>query len=276
LALIERYRVTHSQWVPTMFIRMLRLPDETRARYDLSSHRRALHAAAPCPVDVKRQMIAWWGPIIDEYYSSTENAAYTWITSEEWLRKPGSVGRTKGNPLRICDDDGALLPAGVPGLVYGEPTGPAFSYYKDDEKTASTMHPQHPNWRAVGDIGYLDADGYLFLTDRKAFMIISGGLNIYPQQIENALALHPAIADVAVIGVPNADLGEEAKAVVQPAPGYAPSEALARTLIAFVREKLGAQLAPRSVDFVDALPRLPTGKLYKQQLRDRYWPASTP
>ncbi|MDG2002970.1 MAG: AMP-binding protein [Novosphingobium sp.] len=272
LQLIERHKITHSQWVPTMFIRMLRLDPEIRAKYDLSSHRYAIHAAAPCPVEVKRQMIDWWGPVIEEYYSSTEGAGMSMISSEQWLAHPGSVGRSISNPLHICDDEGHELPFGEPGMIYGEtPTGAGFFYHKDEDKTLGSSHPIHPEWRTVGDIGYLDEDGFLYLTDRKAFMIISGGVNIYPQQIEDALALHPKLADVAVIGAPNADLGEEVKAVVQPAPGIAPSEELAAEIQSFVAEKLGKHLTPRSVDFVDELPRLPTGKLAKGVLRDKYW-----
>jgi fatty-acyl-CoA synthase len=277
LRLIETWGVTHSQWVPTMFIRMLKLDAATRGRYDLSSHRCAIHAAAPCPIEVKRQMINWWGPILEEYYSSTESAGMARISSQEWLAHPGSVGRAQGRPFHICDEDGRELPPGVPGLIYGEAApGARFSYHKDPDKTASVAHPLNPDWVAVGDIGYLDDEGYLYLTDRKAFMIVSGGVNIYPQQIEDALALHPKISDVAVIGVPNAELGEEAKAVVEPAPGVAPNAELAQELLEFVRGKLGKQLTPRSVDFVEALPRLPTGKLYKKALRDRYWPEAAP
>ena len=273
LSLIERFRVTHSQWVPTMFVRLLKADAELRAKYDLSSHSRAIHAAAPCPRDVKRAMIDWWGPILEEYWSSTEGAGFTRISSAEWLTHQGSVGRAMGAPIHICDDEGNELPAGEPGTIYGEAIGGSgFSYHKDEGKTVSTSHPLHPEWRTVGDIGYLDDEGYLYLTDRKAFMIISGGVNIYPQQIEDALALHPKVADVAVIGVPNDELGEEVKAVVQPAPGVAPSEQLANEIKDYVRERLGRQLTPRSVDFTEELPRLPTGKLYKKALRDRYWP----
>ena len=274
LALIERYRVTHSQWVPAMFIRMLKLDPAIREKYDHSSLRCAIHAAAPCPVDVKRQMIDWWGPIIEEFYSSTENAGYATINSRDWLAHPGSVGRGRPLPFHICGEDGREVPPGVSGLVYGEaPAGAGFVYHKDPEKTGGASHPDHPDWRTVGDIGYVDEEGFLYLTDRKAFMIISGGVNIYPQQIENILALHPKVGDVAVIGVPNEDLGEEVKAVVELAPGVAPSDALVEEIQAFVRERLGRQLTPRTVDFVDALPRLPTGKLYKKALRDIYWPA---
>jgi fatty-acyl-CoA synthase len=274
LALIEKYRVTHSMWVPTMFVRMLKLGSEARSRHDLSSHRCAIHAAAPCPVEVKRQMIAWWGPILEEFYSSTESAGFARISSKEWLERPGSVGRSSGRPFHICDEQGREQPPGEPGLVYSElPQGTRFSYYKDADKTAAASHPDHADWVTVGDIGYLDADGYLYLTDRQAFMIISGGVNIYPRQIEDVLTLHPKVADVAVIGVPNEELGEEVKAVVEPAPGVEPSEALAKEIQAFVREALGRQLTPRSVDFTDAIPRLPTGKLFKKALRDKYWPA---
>lgn len=271
LALIERYRVTHSQWVPTMFVRFLKSELHIHETYDLSSHTCAIHASAPCPRDVKQRMIDWWGPMIWEYWSSTEGAGFTRISSEEWLAHPGSVGRAMA-PIHICDDQGAELPPGEPGTIYGESIyGDLFAYHKDDGKTLSATHPLHANWRTVGDIGYLDDDGFLYLTDRKAFMIISGGVNIYPQQIEDALAMHPKVADVAVIGVPNEDLGEEVKAVVQPAPGVEPCEALADEIKAYVRERLGKQLTPRSVDFTDELPRLPTGKLYKKALRDKYW-----
>jgi long-chain acyl-CoA synthetase len=278
LRLIERHRVTHSQWVPSMFIRLLKLDEATRGRYDLSSHRTAIHAAAPCPVEVKRRMIEWWGPILVEYYSSTENAGMAVIDSQEWLAHPGSVGRSRGQPFHICDEDGRELPPGVPGLIYGEaPVSSApFSYHKDAEKTAGATHPDHSAWMTVGDVGYLDEEGYLYLTDRKAFMIISGGVNIYPQQIEDVLALHPKIADVAVIGVPNEDLGEEVKAVIEPAPGVETSDALAQEILDFVREKLGRQLTPRSVDFIDQLPRLATGKLYKKALRATYWGETAP
>lgn len=272
LKLIGRHCVTHSMWVPTMFVRMLKLDPEVRARHDLSSLRCAIHAAAPCPVEVKRQMIAWWGPVIEEFYSSTEMAGYARITSREWLDRPGSVGRSQGKPFHICDEEGHELPPGESGLIYGEmQTGVRFTYHKDEEKTVGASHPRHSNWMTVGDVGYVDTDGYLYLTDRKAFMIISGGVNIYPQQIEDVLALHPKVADVAVIGVPNEELGEEVKAVVEPAPGIEPGEALAEEIKAFIREKLGRQLTPRSVDFTEELPRLPTGKLYKKALREKYW-----
>ena len=271
LALIERYRVTHSQWVPTMFVRMLKLPEAVRARHDLSSHQVAIHAAAPCPVEVKRQMIGWWGPILYEYYAGTEASGSTFIDSHDWLAHPGSVGRAALGVLHVCDDEGNELPTGEAGLVYFEREAPTFEYHNDPDKTAASRHPLHPNWNALGDVGYLDADGYLYLTDRKAFMIISGGVNIYPQAIEDALVLHPKVADVAVFGVPDAEMGEAVKAVVEPAAGVAASEDLAAELMAFARAHLAHYMAPRSIDFIEEMPRLPTGKLYKRLLRDRYW-----
>lgn len=275
LSLIDQFKFTHSQWVPTMFIRMLKLPADVKAKYDVSSMRYAVHASAPCPQAVKRQMIEWWGPVLWEYYSSTEAAGITLIGSEEWLDHPGSVGRPRGTIFHICDESGTELPPGEAGLIYGEaPQNRGFKYHKDEGKSREATHPVHSNWFTVGDVGYLDAAGYLYLTDRKAFMIISGGVNIYPQQIEDALALHPKLNDVAVIGVPNPDLGEEAKAIVELAPDTSPSEELKDELKAFVTAKLGKQLTPRSIDFVDVLPRMPTGKLNKKLLQAKYWPAA--
>ena len=271
LHLIEKHRVTHSQWVPTMFVRMLKLPPEVRTRYDLSSHKVAVHAAAPCPVEVKRQMIEWWGPILYEYYAGTEASGSTFITSEDWLKHPGSVGRAALGVLHICDEGGNELPVGETGLVYFEREAPTFEYHNDPAKTASARHPKHPNWNALGDVGYLDEDGYLYLTDRKAFMIISGGVNIYPQAIEDALVTHPKVADVAVFGVPDPEMGEAVKAVIEPAPGQAPSDDLAAELMTYARERLAHYMAPRSIDFIEEMPRLPTGKLYKRILRDAYW-----
>ena len=207
LRFIERYRVTHSQWVPTMFVRMLKLPETTRAAYDLSSHQIAIHAAAPCPVDVKRQMIEWWGPILYEYYAGTEGTGSTAIDSHDWLKHPGSVGKAALGVLHICDEEGAELPIGEAGLVYFEREAMTFAYHNDQAKTRAAQHPAHDNCMSLGDVGYLDADGYLYLTDRKAFMIISGGVNIYPQAIEDALILHPKVGDVAVFGVPNEEMG---------------------------------------------------------------------
>ena len=272
LAAIERWRVNVAQWVPTMFVRMLKLPDATRRRYDVSSLKMAIHAAAPCPVEVKRAMMDWWGPILHEYCSCTELNGMTVVGPEEWVRKPGSVGRAVLGKIRVCDDDGNELETGRDGLVYFERDTLPFEYHGDPDKTRETQHPAHPNWTAVGDIGHVDEEGYLFLTDRKAFTIISGGVNIYPQEVENALALHPAIADVAVIGVPDAEMGEQVKAVVMLDPGYEPSAELADAIVEFARSHVASYKAPRSVDFVATLPRTPTGKLLKGQVRKLYWP----
>lgn len=268
LAHIERYRPTHTQVVPTMFVRMLKLDDDVRLAHDLSSLRVAIHAAAPCPVDVKRRMIEWWGPVLLEYYAGTEGNGATFITSEEWLAKPGSVGRAEVGTLHICDDEGNDLPAGEEGGVYFSGAG-GYEYHKDPQKTADAALPGGRT--TLGDVGYVDEDGYLFLTDRKAHMIISGGVNIYPQETENVLIGHPAVADVAVIGVPDDDMGEQVKAVVQTVDGVVGDPALEAELIEFARERLAPYKCPRSVDFEDELPRLPTGKLYKRLLRDRYW-----
>ncbi|KWV48517.1 acyl-CoA synthetase [Bradyrhizobium macuxiense] len=274
LSLIERYRVTHSQWVPTMFVRMLRLPEPQRKQFDYSSHRIAIHAAAPCPVEVKRSMIDWWGPIIYEYYGATDSAGTsTEIAPDEWLAHPGSVGRAPPT-LHICDEQGRELPNGEIGLIYGEANGSIY-YWNDPEKTRSAQNPLNPNLMTTGDVGYLDQERYLYLTDRKAFTIISGGVNIYPQAIEDVIIQHSEVADVAVIGVPNDEMGEEAKAVVQLNEGTLPSLAIAKEILSFAGERLAAYMVPKSVDFVDALPRLPTGKLYKKALRDKYWAGRT-
>ncbi|HEX4183005.1 MAG TPA: acyl-CoA synthetase [Caulobacteraceae bacterium] len=271
LQLIEKHRVTHSQWVPTMFVRMLKLPKEAREPFDLSSHQVAIHAAAPCPVDVKRQMIEWWGPILYEYYAGTEGSGSTFITSEDWLQHPGSVGRAALGVVHICDEDGRELPPGEAGTVYFEREEIAFVYHNDPAKTRAAQHPDHPTWSALGDVGYLDEDGYLYLTDRKAFMIISGGVNIYPQGIEDVLIAHPQVADVAVVGVPHAEMGEAVQAVIEPAAGVVPSRALAEELIAYARDRMAHYTVPRGIDFIAEMPRLPTGKLYKRGLRDEYW-----
>nr|WP_280437204.1 acyl-CoA synthetase [Nocardia carnea] len=267
LELIERHRITHTQMVPTMFVRMLRLPPAERDRYDTSSLVDVVHSAAPCPVGIKQQMLDWWGPIISEYYSGTEDVGNTYITAGEWLAHPGSVGRPAPE-CHIVGEDGAELPSGEVGVVYFA-GGRPFEYHHDPAKTAAAAHPN--GWRTLGDMGYLDADGYLYLTDRQAHMIISGGVNIYPQEAENLLAAHPAVADVAVIGVPDEEMGEAVKAVIQPADPAAAGDALAADLIAFCRAELAAYKCPRSIDFTGELPRDPSGKLYKRRLRESYW-----
>ncbi|MFN2536807.1 MAG: acyl-CoA synthetase [Mycobacteriales bacterium] len=267
LALVERHRVTHAQFVPTMFVRMLRLSPEEREQHDLSSLVFAVHAGAPCPVDVKRRMIEWWGPIIHEYYSGTEGVGNTYITCEEWLAHPGSVGRPS-QECHIVGEDGRELPPRQPGLVYFA-GGMAFEYHNDPSKTAGVSNERV--WRTLGDIGFLDSDGYLYLTDRQAHTIISGGVNIYPQQAENVLAGHPAVADVAVIGVPDSEMGEAVKAVVQLMDGAFPSPELEAELLAHCRAALATYQSPRTVDFVEELPRDDNGKLYKRVLRERYW-----
>lgn len=271
LEAIEQYGITHSQWVPTMFTRMIKLDESIRTRFDLSSHKVAIHAAAPCPREVKHKMIDWWGPILYEYYGGTELNGLTHITPEAWLEKPGTVGTPVLGVLHICDEDGNELPPGEPGLVYFELPEMPFRYLKDDDKTRSAQHPQHPNWSALGDVGYVDEDGYLFLTDRATFMIISGGVNIYPQEIEDAMVMHESVQDVAVVGVPNEEMGEEVKAVVQLVPGVEPGPDVEQALLAYTRDRIAHYKCPRSIDFVDELPRLPTGKLYKRLLKDRYW-----
>ena len=271
LEAIEKYRVTASQWVPTMFSRMLKVPEEERSGFDLSSHKIAIHAAAPCPKQVKQQMFEWWGPILYEYYGGTEFNGLTHVTPQDWLKHPGTVGKSVFGTLHVCDERGEKAPNGESGLVYFEQPAMPFEYFHDKDKTRSAQHPQHPNWSALGDVGYIDDEGYLFLTDRATFMIISGGVNIYPQEIEDAMVMHPKIADVAVVGVPNEEMGEEVKAVVQLAPGVEPSAAVAAELLAFAREHIAHYKCPRSIDFEAELPRLPTGKLYKRILKDRYW-----
>jgi long-chain acyl-CoA synthetase len=270
LAAIQEHRVTVTQMVPTMFVRLLQLEEATRSAHDVSSLRLAIHAAAPCPPEVKQAMIDWWGPILVEYYASTEGSGLTMITSPEWLEKRGSVGRSMLGPVHICDDDGRELPPGEVGLVFFERDKQVFTYHKDPDKTAASTHPQHEFWTFFGDMGYLDEDGFLFLTDRKSFMIISGGVNIYPAEVEAALTLHPAVFDVAVIGVPDPEMGEQVKAVVQVKDGVTPTSALADELVEHVRSRIATYKAPRSVDFVDSLPRSATGKLVKRKLIDRY------
>jgi long-chain acyl-CoA synthetase len=272
LSLVERYEVTHSQLVPTMFSRMLKLPDQVRGRYDLSSLEVAIHAAAPCPVPVKQQMIGWWGPILREYYGATEGVGFSVCDSEEWLAHPGTVGKVVLGELHILDPSFEPVPPGTPGTLWFKQGWP-FRYFDDAEKTAESTSPDG-SMVTVGDVGYLDDDGYLYLTDRATFMIISGGVNIYPQEAENLLITHPKVADAAVFGVPHDDLGEEVKAVVQLMPGIDPGSDTAAELIAYCRDHLAHLKCPRSVDFTDQLPRLPTGKLYKKALRDSYWSQS--
>lgn len=269
LALIEKHHVTHTQLVPTMFVRMLKLPDAVRLKYDMSSLQAAVHAAAPCPVEIKRQMIDWWGPILIEYYAGSEANGVTLATSQEWLEHPGSVGKSLMGPIRILDEDRQELPQGRIGAVYFD-SGISFSYRNDPEKTASAFVREGVS--TLGDVGYLDADGYLFLTDRAAYTIISGGVNIYPQETEDMLVCHPAVSDVAVFGVPNEDLGEEVKAVVQLEDPAQAGPEMEADLIAYVRERLSHIKAPRSIDFRQDMPRTETGKLMKRLLKDEYWP----
>ena len=269
LELVQKWSVTHSQLVPTMFSRMLKLPEAVRRRYDLSSLEIAIHAAAPCPARVKEDMIEWWGPIIHEYYGATEALGFTACDSAEWLAHRGTVGRVLLGELHILDEAMQPCPGGTPGTIWFKTATP-FEYFNDPNKTSEARSPDG-SMSTVGDVGYVDGDGYLYLTDRATFMIISGGVNIYPQECENLLITHPKIADAAVFGVPNSDLGEEVKAVVQPMPGIPPGPDLAKELIFFCSQSLSRQKVPRSIDFEDELPRLPTGKLYKRLLRDRYW-----
>ncbi len=257
LRLIGKHGITHSQLVPTMFVRLLKLPDEVRAKYDVSSLKCAIHAAAPCPIPTKEKMIDWWGPIVWEYYGGTEGNGLTMCNSAEWMAHKGTVGRAVVGTLKICDDDGIELPSGEAGTIYFA-DGRAFQYHNDPKKTAESRHAK--GWTTLGDVGYVDADGFLHLTDRKAFMIISGGVNIYPQEAENLLITHPRVMDCAVFGVPNDDFGEEVKAVVQPRDMAEAGPALAEELLAFCRQNLSALKCPRSIDFEAELPRHPTGK----------------
>ncbi|MEX0942359.1 MAG: acyl-CoA synthetase [Pseudomonadales bacterium] len=271
LAAIEKFKVTHSQWVPTMFIRMLKLDDDVRLKYDVSSLQCAIHAAAPCPIPVKEQMIDWWGPVIHEYYAGTEGNGFVAINSEDWLQHRGSVGRPLTAQLHIVDDNGKELPTGETGTIYFEGGG-EFEYHGDKDKTNESRHPS--GWTTLGDVGHVDEEGYLYLTDRKNYMIISGGVNIYPQETENVLVTHPKVMDVAVFGVPNEDFGEEVKAVVQPKDFSEAGPELEAELIEYCRSQISHIKCPRSVDFEEELPRHPTGKLYKRLLKDRYWPAA--
>jgi long-chain acyl-CoA synthetase len=268
LSTIEKYKVTHSQWVPTMFVRMLKLDEKDRLKYDVSSLQCAIHAAAPCPIKVKEQMIDWWGPIINEYYAGSEGNGFVAINSAQWLEHKGSVGQALTAVLHIVNDDGHEVSEGEVGNIYFEGGG-QFEYYNDDDKTAESRSKE--GWSTLGDVGYLDADGFLYLTDRKSYMIISGGVNIYPQEAENIIVSHPKVMDVAVFGIPNEDFGEEVKAVVQPVDFADAGPELEADIIQYCREQIAHIKCPRSVDFEKALPRHPTGKLYKRLLKDRYW-----
>ncbi|HEY1880578.1 MAG TPA: acyl-CoA synthetase [Caulobacteraceae bacterium] len=268
LAAIETHGVTTAQWVPTHFVRMLKLPEAARNRYDLSSLKSVFHAAAPCPVPVKQAMIEWWGPIVSEYYAGTEGNGFCAINSEEWLQKKGSVGKGLMAEVKICDENGDPLPPRSEGTVYFAGGG-EFEYHNDPAKTAESRN-RH-GWTTLGDVGWLDEDGYLFLTDRKSFMIISGGVNIYPQEIENLIITHPKVADVAVVGGPHDEMGEEVIAVIQPADWAEAGPALAAEIDAFARANLSHVKIPRRIDFMQELPRHATGKLYKRLIRDGYW-----
>jgi acyl-coenzyme A synthetase/AMP-(fatty) acid ligase len=269
---VETYHVTHSQVVPTMFVRILKLDDDVRANADMSSLQAIVHAAAPCPIDVKSRMIDWWGPVIHEYYAGTEGNGFVYCDSAGWLAHKGSVGTPINCEVHICDDEGNELGVGEEGTVFFGGGG-TFEYHGDSDKTAGSRHPK--GWSTLGDVGRLDEDGYLYLTDRKAHMIITGGVNVYPQEAENILTMHPKVFDVAVIGVPNEEFGEEVKAVVQVAPGVEPNDQLVRELVAHCREHLADVKCPRTVDFRDELPRHATGKLYKRLLKDEYWAGHT-
>ncbi|AIJ24656.1 MULTISPECIES: acyl-CoA synthetase [Amycolatopsis methanolica group] len=270
LAAVERFGVTATQVVPTMFVRMLKLPEPVREKYAVSTLRLVVHAAAPCPPEVKRKMIEWWGPIVHEYYGSTEGNGITFIDTPQWLAKPGSVGRSMLGTIHICDESGDEVEAGQDGLVYFERDELPFEYHNDPEKTRSAQHPRYPTWTTVGDVGRVDEDGFLYLSDRKDFMIISGGVNIYPREVEDTLALHPLVADVAVIGVPDPEMGERVQAIVQPAQGVRTGPELEQELIGYVRDRIAHYKAPRAVTFTAELPRTPTGKLLKRVLKERF------
>jgi long-chain acyl-CoA synthetase len=265
---MQRYDVTHGQFVPAMFVRMLKLPESVRYSYDLSSLKRVVHAAAPCPVDIKKQMLEWWGPIVDEYYSSSEGAGITFISADDWVKHPGSVGKPLLGVAHIVDENGDDVPAGQPGQVYFDMGPVAFVYHNDPEKTAESR--DRHGWVTVGDVGYLNEDGYLFLTDRKHHMIISGGVNIYPQEAENLLVTHPKVLDAAVFGIPDAEMGQRVKGVVQTVDQVDATEVFAEELLAWLRERLAHYKCPRSISFEAQLPRTDTGKLYKQELINRY------
>ena len=268
LRLIERHKVTHSHMVPTQFRRLLALPAEVRDRHDMSSLRNMIHGAAPCPHEVKRRMLDWWGPVVTEYYAASEGGGAL-ITAKEWLERPGSVGRAwPGSELKVLDEDGSEVPTGQTGLVYMRMGASRFDYHKDAEKTRKAWAG---SMFTVGDIGYLDSDGYLFLCDRSSDLIITGGVNVYPAEIESELACHPKVGDVAVFGIPHDEWGEEIKAVVQPADGVTPGPDLTAEILSYAAGRLAKFKLPRSIDYVAELPRDPNGKLYKRRLRDPYW-----
>ncbi|RAV18230.1 acyl-CoA synthetase [Mycolicibacterium sp. GF69] len=264
---IQRYGVTHGQFVPVMFTRMLKLPDSVRNSYDVSSLKRVIHAAAPCPVEIKKQMIDWWGPIIDEYYASSEAHGSTLISAEDWLSHPGSVGKPMTGALHICDEDGNELPAGEPGEIYFEGGNP-FEYLNDPDKTAKSRDER--GWATVGDIGYVDEEGFLYLTDRRHHMIISGGVNIYPQEAENMLVTHPKVLDAAVFGVPDDEMGQRVHGVIQTVEPDDATEQFGTDLLAWLRDRLAHYKCPRTISFEAQLPRTDTGKLYKQELIKKY------
>jgi long-chain acyl-CoA synthetase len=270
LQIVDRERVTHVQVVPTMLVRLMKLDEPTRLKYDVSSLKSVVHAAAPCPIDIKRQVIDWLGPIVDEYYAATEGVGFTFIKASDWLTHPGSVGLPMMGVPHICDEEGNELPANEPGTLYFSDLPLSFKYHGDDSKTKSTRHPTHDDWASLGDVGYLDEEGYLYLTDRRAFTIISGGVNIYPAEIESCLVDHPSVLDAAVFGLPDPEMGEYVHAVIQPANGVAPTTQLAEELRGYVRVNLANFKVPRVIDFVEELPRMPSGKLAKGPLRDEY------
>ena len=265
---LEHYRVTASQWVPTHFVRMLKLPKEERQRHDLSSLKMAIHAAAPCPVSIKKEMIEWWGAIISEYYSATEGCGFTMINSQDWLDRPGSVGKAAVGIIHICDDKGEPVPSRTEGNIHFE-GGPPFEYHNDPEKTSQSFNQY--GWATLGDVGWVDEDNYLYLTDRKSFMIISGGVNIYPQELENILALHREVADAAVVSAPDPEMGEKVVAILQPMDWANANENFAEEINVWLQGKISRVKMPRQIDFSRELPRHPTGKLYKRLLRDAYW-----
>jgi len=267
ISAIEKYGTSHSQWVPTMFVRIMKLPQETRLKYDVSAMQCAIHAAAPCPVEVKEQMIEWMGPVLFEFWGGTETGVVTLITSPEWLEHRGSVGRGFTAALHILDEAGNEQPPGEPGIIYME-SGRQYSYFKEPDKTAGSRNKD--GWTDIGDIGYLDEEGYLYLTDRKSFMIISGGVNIYPQETEDTMVMHPKVMDVAVIGVPNEEFGEEVKAVVQPVNFAEAGPELEKELIEYTRTKVSHIKCPKTIDFIEELPRTPSGKLLKRLIKEKY------